>query len=111
LSDQAQELGLAVSERSAYRVARKEIAPLSDLYRLAARRATGAGSEAATALDLQADRRGLKIDRSDLETFQHEVEAAFDVLAEKYYLCPQDAPKLRLNKNALTVTFPFEKES
>jgi hypothetical protein len=63
-----------------------------------------------TGVDIYRDSRGLKIDSSDMSAFQNELEQAFDALAEKYYLNAHDEPKIKLSKNALKVTFNFDKE-
>jgi hypothetical protein len=109
LAEIAASLGLNVSERSAYRILRGEVTVAPTLR--AAMEARCVSQERPRAVDLEADRRGLKIDARDLAEFSAEVESAFDRLAEKYYLNVHDEPKLRLKRNTLTLRFDFDKES
>jgi len=106
LAESAADLGLNVGVRSAYRIARGELAPLRDVRSQLLKRAgtTDAGP------DIEHDHRGLKFDKQDVAEFSGEVERAFDALAEKYYLSQSAEPKVRLSKNALTIRIPFDKD-
>ena len=108
LTDLAGELGLAVSERTAHRLLADEVAPLRPVL------ATALGQErpqTSTAdPDIYRDRRGLKIHHSDLSAFSAELEAAFDTLAERYYLHLKCAPRITVGKDDIRIRFDVEKE-
>lgn len=106
LRDVSLELGLAVSDRTAHRVAAGEIRPLPTvLERLAANAKADPG-----AIDIYRDTRGLKIAPGDLSAFRNDLERAFESLAEKYYLSLGDSVKVTVGRRAITVTVPYEKE-
>ena len=108
LFEAAQDLGLALSERNAYRVMRSEIAPLRTLTELMRRRTNTGTGEAA--IDIYRDARGLKVAREDIRDFQTRVEQAFDELASKYYLTLSDDVKVQVTKHAISVRIAFMKE-
>jgi hypothetical protein len=106
LSACAQNLGLDVSVRSAYRIDSGEIRPLTDVYASL----TKSLPKDLSAIDLTQDLRGLKIDKQDLHDFAREVERAFDALAEKYYINCSEDPKVNVKKNSISIKLSFEKE-
>ncbi|MCL2332870.1 MAG: ATP-binding protein [Actinomycetia bacterium] len=108
LFEAARALGLALSERNAYRVLRGEIAPVKTLAEVMRRRVSTKTSEAA--VDIYRDARGLKVDPGDLREFQHKVEQAFEELANKYYLMLSDDVKVQVTKRAVSIRLPFMKE-
>ncbi|MCL2881307.1 MAG: ATP-binding protein [Coriobacteriia bacterium] len=108
LFEAAQALGLALSERNAYRVLRGEVAPLKSLTEQMYRRTQKSTQEAD--VDIYRDARGLKVDPSDLRDFQNQVEKAFDELANKYYLTLSDDMKVQVTKRAISIRLPFMKE-
>ena len=107
LADCAQGLGLEVSTRSAYRIENGEITPVEDVYSALTKGLTTSESHS---IDLTQDLRGLKIEKQDLNDFAGQVEQAFDVLAEKYYISCSDDPKVSIKKNTITIKLDFEKE-
>ena len=108
LYEAASGLGLAISERNAYRVLRGEIAPLKTLTEQMRRRIQVKAAEAP--LDIYRDARGLKVAKEDLRDFQAHVEQAFDELADKYYLTLSDDVKVQVTKRAISIRLPFLKE-
>jgi len=60
--------------------------------------------------DIYRDRRGLKIHHTDLAQFRGELEAAFDSIAERYYLHLKCEPKIIVGKDDIRVRFEVEKE-
>ena len=108
LTDIANELGLAVSERTAHRLLAEEIAPLPTV--LAAANGQERPPAASANPDIYRDRRGLKIHHSDLTAFSTALEAAFDTLAERYYLHLRCAPRITVGKEDIRVRFDVEKE-
>jgi len=106
LVEAAQNLGLEVSTRSAYRIDSGEIAALKDVYALL----TKDLPKETSSIDLTQDLRGLKIEKQDLHNFAGEVERAFDTLAEKYYISCNDDPKVSVKKNTITIKLNFDKE-
>jgi len=109
LFEATQALGLAISERNAYRILRGEIAPLKSLAEQMRHRTTLKNMKEA-AIDIYRDARGLRVDASDLYDFQTQVEKAFDELAHKYYLTLSDDVKVQVTKRAISVRLPFMKE-
>ncbi len=107
LADTAAGMGLTVSERTAHRILAGEITPLRSV------RATLSGSvqpAAPAPPDIYRDRRGLKIDHSDLAAFRSELEKAFDALADKYYLHLRCEPKITVGREDIRVRFEVDKE-
>lgn len=108
LVDLAEEIGMPVSERTAHRVLAGELEPsravLETIMR-ASRQVTQAAAP-----DIYRDRRGLKIHHSDLASFRAELEKAFDLIAERYYLHLRCEPKITVGKDDIRVRFDVEKE-
>lgn len=107
LGQTAEQLGIAVSERTAHRILAGELAPLEPLLT----QLTGADEPDAPATpDIYRDRRSLHIHHGDLAAFRHELSRAFDVLAERYYLNLKGEPRVTVGRDSITVKFPVEKE-
>ena len=108
LVDVAEEIGVAISERTAHRVLAGELPSLKSAFSQV-NRAPGAES---TTLgpDIYRDRRGLKIHHSDISAFRAELEKAFDTIAERYYLHLKCEPKISVGKDDIRVKFEVEKE-
>jgi hypothetical protein len=108
LTSLATALGLPISERTSHRLLAEEISPLQPVL------ATALGQSRVTTVavspDIYRDRRGLKIHHSDLSSFSTELEAAFDSLAERYYLHLKCAPRITVGKEDIRVRFEVEKE-
>jgi hypothetical protein len=98
-------IGLEISERTAHRILSGQIAPLASL----AEQAQGERNRKAAA-DLMKDNRGLKLAKEDVEAFSREMERAFEMLAERYYLSMTDTPRITVKGDTITVRFPIEKE-
>ena len=102
-------LGLEMSERTAHRVLSGQIAPVTPLLRqLVAQERSSQPRE--RDIDLYQDRRGLKLSSDDLSAFSRALEDAFSTLAHRYYIELAEEPIIRVGKDAITVTFPFDKE-
>lgn len=104
----AESIGLPISERTAHRIFAGEMAPLEPALALAL--CSDDEPQAQAEPDIYKDRRGLKIHHSDLTEFQREVTAAFDRLAERYYLHLGGDPKVTVGRSGITVRFPVEKD-
>lgn len=107
LGDVAVTLGLPVSERTAHRVLGGELAPLEPLL---SQCLSADEPDVKPGPDIYKDRRSLRIHHSDLTAFQGELQKAFDVLAERYYLSLKGDPKVTIGRDAITVRFPVEKD-
>jgi len=103
----AGELGLAISERTAHRVLAGDLAPLDPALSQAVVEDEPAP---APTPDIYRDRRSLHIHHSDLSSFRRELEKAFDVLSERYYLNLKGEPKVTVGPNEIRVRFSVEKE-
>ncbi|HBT95637.1 MAG TPA: ATP-binding protein [Coriobacteriia bacterium] len=98
-------IGLDISERTAHRILSGQIAAVSPLYEMA----KGERSRQAK-LDLIKDNRGLRLAKDDVEAFSREMEKAFELLAQRYYLSLTDVPRVSVKGDAITVRFQIEKE-
>lgn len=105
----AASIGLDLSERTAHRILAGTIAPLrsvaSRLLREKERVSHPKGK-----IDLERDRRGLKIGKDDLASFSRALERDFNDLASRYYMTLSQDPKIRVSHDRITVTFEIDKE-
>lgn len=108
LTDLAATMALPISERTAHRILGGEIVPLKSV----GRHLTGEDKRNAQPAvpDIYRDRRGLKIHHTDLAQFRSELEAAFDSIAERYYIHLKCEPKITVGKDDIRVRFEVEKE-
>jgi hypothetical protein len=97
-------IGLDISERTAHRILSGQIAALPSLYEMAK------GERVKQAPDLIKDNRGLRWAKEDIEAFSREMERAFELLAERYYLSLTDVPKVVAKGDTITVRFQIEKD-
>lgn len=105
----ANSIGLDLSERTAHRIIAGSIKPLRSVAsRLLRERDSRPQSPAQ--IDLSRDRRGLKISKSDLESFSRSLEKDFTDLASAYYIHLSSEPKIRVASDRITVTFELGKE-
>ena len=109
LVDIAESLGLDISERTAHRVLGRELPVLKPVLQLATGTAAHA-PEPVAAPDIYRDRRGLKLHSADVAQFKRDLEAAFDTIAERYYLHLRCEPKVTVGKDDIRVRFEVEKE-
>jgi beta-phosphoglucomutase-like phosphatase (HAD superfamily) len=107
LGDVASAIGIPVSERTAHRVLAGELAPLEPVM---AQLASDDEPEAKPAPDIYRDRRSLRIHHGDLAAFRQELQKAFDILAERYYLNLKGEPKVTVGRDSISVRFPVEKD-
>jgi hypothetical protein len=98
-------VGLDISERTAHRILGNQIAPLPSLCEVAREQ-----RRAKAATDLTKDSRGLRLAKDDIEAFSREMEKAFEILAERYYLSMADTPRVTVKGDTITVRFPIEKD-
>lgn len=106
LRAQASALGLEMSERTAHRIISGQIRPLrsvaSRLTHSSEPRDTSVGERE---VDLVRDRRGLRMAPADVEEFSRVMERDFALIADRYYLTLNGAPRVRVSGQRLTVTF------
>lgn len=108
LTEAAEAIGIAVSERTAHRILGGEINPLRPV--LAVVSPTSGRSSDNGKTDIYRDQRGLKIHHSDLQAFRRDLEQAFDALAERYYLHLRCEPKVTVGRDEIRVRFDVDKE-
>lgn len=108
LVEVASSMGLEISERSAHRVMAGEIPPLSSVIDSIARSTTRMPEPSQP--DIFRDRRSLRLAASDLAAFSAELEEAFDVLAERYYIRLKGEPKVKVLGDEIRVRFLLEKD-
>lgn len=105
----AQGLGIDISERTAHRIIAGQIKPVRSVASRLLR--TRDAVSRPVKVDLERDRRGLKISREDLSSFSRAVERDFGDLAQRYYLSLADRPRIRVTRDRITVTFDLGSES
>lgn len=108
LAQTAESIGLPVSERTAHRILSGEIVPLRPALAVALKLKQASSDE--PSVDIYRDRRGLKIHEDDLKRFKGELEAAFDSIAERYYLQLRCEPKVTVGREDIRVRFEIDKE-
>ncbi|NTU71925.1 MAG: sensor histidine kinase [Coriobacteriia bacterium] len=108
LVDIAHSLGLEVSDRTAHRVIADGLPRLKQVLVLAGGSAPVVPETSGP--DIYKDRRGLKLHHTDIAQFRRELEAAFDSIAERYYLHLKCEPKITVGKDDIRVRFEVEKE-
>jgi hypothetical protein len=108
LVDIAESLGVEISERTAHRILSGELVGLKPVLLLATGNVPAAVEPANP--DIYRDRRGLKLHHTDISQFRRELEAAFDTIAERYYLHLKCEPKITVGKDDIRVRFEVEKE-
>ncbi|MBN2404909.1 MAG: sensor histidine kinase [Coriobacteriia bacterium] len=107
LVETAEKIGLPVSERTAHRIIGGELPVLEPvLAEVMAEDDRPAASEP----DIYRDRRSLRIHHTDLASFKHELERAFDTLAERYYLNLRGEPKISIGADEIRVRFAVDKD-
>lgn len=104
----SRQIGLEISERSAHRVLSGEIEPLAGVLDVVT--PNPGSSTVPSQPDIYRDRRSLKLDAADVSAFAVELEDAFDVIAERYYLRLRSEPKIKVLRDEIRVRFPFEKD-
>ncbi len=108
LADLSGLLGVGVSERTAHRILAGELQPLEPVLVQLLSDEEPQASDASP--DIYRDRRGLRIHSADLTAFRRELTAAFDALAEKYYIHLAGEPKITVGRDDIRVRFEIEKE-
>lgn len=108
-------LGLSMSTRSARRILDGEIAGLPTLMERLEDESFSAAPSAAAAVRKAKhagkgkDMRGLKIDPRDLEPLKTAVSDAYDDLAQRYFLESGVDVRVRVARDAITISIPVEK--
>jgi len=110
LVEVSQALGLSVSERTAHRILSGELEPLEAVLTQALDEGDDAPTSEPERPDIYKDRRGLRLHHSDISAFQRELEKAFDLVAERYYVQLKGQPKVTVGRNEIRVRFEVEKE-
>ena len=103
----ASSVGLDMSERTAHRIVSGQIKPLRSVM---ARLTHRGGPKQPKPVDLAHDHRGLKLSAEDSRDFSRELERAFALLGDRYYLKLEDAPKVRVGKGRIVVTFDVSED-
>lgn len=104
LSILATSLGLDISARTAQRILTGEIVPLQNTYA----HLYGHGSTKKREIDLERDRRHLRITSDDSKRFLQLMSRDFAFIADRYYLRLLDEPQLRVHGTRVIVTFDTE---
>ena len=99
-------LGLEISERTAHRILAGEIPPLRTVHASV----TASAPSAVAAPNIYKDRRSLKIADGDLTAFSNALTAAFDDLADAYYIHLRGEPRIIVGRDEIKVRFTVDKE-
>lgn len=110
LSQCACELGLEVSQRSAYRILQGEVEPLMPLLGILRDRSSRDDEGSRAGRDRVRDMRGLKIAPEDIDDFSAGLKHVWRDLAEAYYLEPDVEPVVKVSRDGVQVTFPASKQ-
>lgn len=98
----AASLGLEMSERTAHRIVRQQIAAPRNV------RAKLLGATAArTGMGPVGSERLLSLSKEDKDAFLQQLEHDFSILAKRYYILPSGKPRMRVGKGSIRVTFDF----
>jgi hypothetical protein len=106
----AEELGLAISERTSHRILNGEVKPVLSVLESVSGAAPSGPSETDLAADIYKDRRGLKIHHTDLADFRRDLQEAFEVISERYYLHLKCEPRIAVGRDEIRVRFDVEKD-
>ncbi len=110
LVEVADGLGLAISERTAHRVLNGQVAPVGSVLRAVAGPLEPRVAETPVQADIYRDRRGLKIHHTDLADFRRDLQKAFEVISERYYLHLKCEPRIAVGRDEIRVRFDVEKD-
>lgn len=102
LSAVARDLGIEISERNAHRIIRGEIAPLKNAVAVVSGSSEPTRRTSPKAL---ADQRRIALVEEDERELQAELERAFDVIAERYYVRLAGKPAVRFAPGRMVVTY------
>ncbi|MDO4805901.1 MAG: ATP-binding protein [Coriobacteriales bacterium] len=95
-------LGIEMSQRTAHRIMKNQIAPLVNV------RSKLIGTRRAKAIDSSTVmERTLSLSQEDKELFAHLMEQDFAAIAKKYYVIPTGRPRITAGKGRITVTFEY----
>lgn len=108
LQQAAETLGIAVSQRSCYRILNFEVAALSEIRQ--ALKGEALDKPVASPVDLLKDRRGLKLSKEDVGEFTAALCRDFEPLAQRYYIDLAAEPRVRVSQDKIVVTFPIAKQ-
>ncbi len=104
----ASSIGLEISERTAHRVLSGEGKALPPILEIC--NAIEQDTTVDQPPDIYKNRKGLKIHSDDLIEFRRGITAAFDGLAERYFIYMKDEPRIRVTRDAIHVRFEIDKE-
>ena len=106
----ADELGLAISERTAHRILSGELKCVASVLDTVSGIGSGQEDETTSSADIYRDRRGLKIHHTDLADFRRDLQEAFEVISERYYLHLKCEPRIAVGRDEIRVRFEVEKD-
>lgn len=106
LCDVSSGLGLEISDRTAHRIIAGELRPLPSVLTTLVR--TRNAPSLPQKVDLERDRRGLKLDPADIKRFARTLARDFDDLGSGYYLTLTEAPRVRVSPGRIVVTFEIQ---
>ena len=102
----AQSLGLQMSERTAHRIVRSQIAPLRNVL-LTASGSQGGSTPTIGAIDVD---RSLHLSEEDKQELAQAFEDALSRVAARYYFALDGKPKIRVEKNVVRLSVACREE-
>jgi hypothetical protein len=103
LASAAKDLGLDISERTAYRILQGQILPLQDIVEVVKPHKQVQG------VDIFKDARGLKLSKEDYASFARALERSFQPIADRYYVSLKRTPKITVRADKISVQFQIDK--
>ena len=110
MREAASSLGIEMSERTAHRIVRRQIAPLRNALAQATTQATKSQSGSAHAgsqLTLAGQPRRLVMSDEDRQEFLDDVERAFERIAQRYYVEMEGEPRIRMDSQGVHISFGY----
>lgn len=102
LQQMAQQLGLEMSERTAHRIIKNQIAPLRNARSRVVGVARAQGLESSSGYG-----RTLSLSKEDKEELTRMMERDFATIAKRYYVVPVGKPRIISSKGSLRVVFEY----
>ncbi len=99
----AETLGISMSERTAHRIVRHQIAPVKNVLA----KVLGTSVSTRRSLTNSSQTRRLMLSEKDKEELGDNLAKAFAIIAERYYVKLDGQPRIRIDSEAIHVSFGY----
>jgi hypothetical protein len=106
MREAASSLGIEMSERTAHRIVRRQIAPLRNALAQATKSQSGS-AHAGSQLTLAGQPRRLVMSDEDRQEFLDDIEEAFGRIARRYYVEMEGVPRIRMDSQGVHISFGY----